>query len=141
MSLVKMTTVFKQSCFLLRNITVFSVCLYIYQNLKEQQTQRTPQYDSLMQALITKMDPQLQSKLGLLSDKWIRVKEETYTWHRVWVFMFNQRLQLQAFACQVCVVKRQKCHFQWFVCHTLWFVEKQIFYDCFAVQFMKTYCS
>jgi len=59
--------------------------LYNYQNLKEQQTQRAPQYDSLMQALITKMDPQLQSKLGLLSEKWIRVKEETYTWHRMWV--------------------------------------------------------
>ena len=59
------------------------MCLYIFQNLKEQQTQRTPQYEALMQALITKMDPQLQSKLGLLSEKWIRVKEEMYTWHRM----------------------------------------------------------
>lgn len=72
------------------NILVFftdkyhcSLCVYNYQNLQEQQTERTPQYDSLMQALITKMDPQLQSKLGLLSEKWIRVKEETYTWHRM----------------------------------------------------------
>lgn len=79
------------------------MCLYIFQNLKEQQTQRTPQYEALMQALITKMDPQLQSKLGLLSEKWIRVKEETYTWHKMWVFLCNQRLQLQVFAGQVCV--------------------------------------
>lgn len=61
------------------------LCVFNYQNLKEQQTQRTPQYDSLMQALITKMDPQLQSKLGVLSEKWIRVKEETFMWHRMWV--------------------------------------------------------
>ena len=64
-------------------VTVCSVCLFNYQNLKEQQTQRTPQYDSLMQALITKMDPQLQSKLGVLSEKWIRVKEETFRWYRM----------------------------------------------------------
>ena len=57
--------------------------LFIYQNLQEQQTQRAPQYDSLMQALITKMDPQLQSKLGVLSEKWNRVKQGSSGWHKM----------------------------------------------------------
>ena len=62
---------------------LLALLCYVNQNLQEEQTQRTPQFDSLVQALITKMDPQLQSKFGVLSEKWIRVKEETSNWRRM----------------------------------------------------------
>lgn len=45
--------------------------------------QRTPQYDSLMKAMVTKMDPQLQRKLDVLSEKWNTVKEDAGQWHRL----------------------------------------------------------
>ena len=53
------------------------------QNLQEQQTQRTPQFDSLMTAMVTKMDPQLQRKLDLLSEKWKNMKQESINWQRL----------------------------------------------------------
>lgn len=56
---------------------------HLLQNLQEQQMQRTPQYDSLMKAMVTKMDPQLQRKLDVLSEKWNTVKEDAGQWHRL----------------------------------------------------------
>ena len=75
-----------KGCLLLvhnRVVSILNILVFLSKNLQEQQSQRTPEYDSLMKSMVTKMDPKLQRKLDALTEKWIRVKEETSNWHRL----------------------------------------------------------
>lgn len=62
-----------------------SLCLYFFfvKSLQEQQSERLPQYDSLMTAMVTKMDPQLQRKVEVLSEKWNRLQQQNSNYHKL----------------------------------------------------------
>ena len=51
--------------------------------LQEEQSERVPQYDSLMTTMVTKMDPQLQRKLDVLSEKWNRLQQQNSNYHKL----------------------------------------------------------